>query len=81
MEITEKGLIIPPYVSFLTFWSHACIEANKRHGILQVQCSYAMKPPVVTVRCRFVFICLVTRAIHLGIVPNLSTETFIQCLK
>lgn len=28
-----------------------------------------------------VFTCLVTRAIHLDIVPDLSTETFVRCLK
>ena len=28
-----------------------------------------------------IFTCLVTRAVHLDIVPDLRTETFVQCLK
>ena len=38
--------------------------------------------PVAAERCGIcLFTCLVTRAIHLDIVPYLSTTTFIQCLK
>ena len=45
---------------------------------LHTHCSYAMK--LLAVAVRYGLGCLITQAIDLDIMPNLSTEIFIQCL-